>query len=865
VATLAIGEKQTLVVTSYTDLNARSVTAGSVGGITLDGGTLSVSATAGKLRFREGSAVTYTSGTITGATGTGSIVIDDVGAAIALLGNDAFVTAAGAALIGIGANPPVAANTTKVVSEAPESGTSTEISTALGSKAVVFYTNAAGLTATNIGTAIGDGKTLVVTSPAATVTLSGATLTLTGGSAAATLQTAGDIVVGSTNPITLAGPVSIVTGAAAATVALNGTAGTVILTGNSAQPVLSVGGTSTIGVGLKIVPANGTPATLATKATGDVITLTGGAAGSSKIGTAAGDFLILSGGSIVASNTGETAITTFGPGSYVTANDATATLLLSSGVIDPAGGALTLSAGAKITTKDATTLTPANLAYVAGAATTTAGNADVVYTSAAALASPDLNGFVGKVLFEAGASAVAITAITTDGIFTFGASATLPANTALVVNSTTMATLVIGADNTPFTPAQTLAITGNKATLDLGGGLFVGGTSNKATTFPAAATYSTAAKTIDVGNDAVTFVATGILTLSKGAVLKAYATATDEEPVILTAGATAGTDDVVITNAVAGIVTLDAGVFTLVGNASNAATLEAKGAGTIVVGGATNSVTFTGALFTAATGGSANSDTTLTGAGGIVDIAVAQGAANGGKLALADGGAIVTAGTGHVLVSTGLKIGGVATTVTAIDSDSHTIPIVFASTNTTATLTANLGGSGDANDGIVIGTDSTQANNFKLLALDTAAAVYTFTAAADNDAPVVISGTGIVVPADTLGGSNTGAILTLDAKSNIVLGNGSITLGGISSTSTSGAGKLVLAENGKMGVFTDTTHYTLSASQNFKGGSEGEAATVVIGGSNSDGTLVLASINVYGAKGTGTAVDGVISKSSSME
>jgi hypothetical protein len=378
--------------------------------------------------------------------------------------------------------------------------------------------------------------------------------------------------------------------------------------------------------------------------------------------------------------------------------------------------------------------------------------------------------------------------------------------------------------------------------------------------------FDGSAKTIDVGNGAVTFVGSSVLTLAKGAVLTAYATLTDDEPVTLTAGATDSTDDVVLTNKANSVATLDAGVLTLGAHVTNQATLEAKGAGAIMVGGSTNSVTFTKALFTTGGGATASThDIIFTGAGGLVDIGVGYDGSTGGSLKLADDGAIVTAGTGNLTVSTGLKIGGVATTVTSIDVSTIASKLsIFESTDTTAKLTINVSSSGDADDGIVIGTDSSPANNLSLLALDGAAAVYTFTKAVGGDAPVVISGTDIKAPASNA--DSAGAIITLTDKSHIVLGNGSIILGGIPTGRSSGGGKLVAAANGTIDGFTNTTpnDVNIATGQNLTGtdGNNGEVVSSFLTSNDGSGVFVLATKNVFGAKsGASTAVDGIISKS----
>jgi hypothetical protein len=324
-------------------------------------------------------------------------------------------------------------------------------------------------------------------------------------------------------------------------------------------------------------------------------------------------------------------------------------------------------------------------------------------------------------------------------------------------------------------------------------------------------------------------------------VLKAYATATDTQPSTVTAGPDDSDDDVVITNGANSLVTLTAGVLTLKAHVSNQATLQVKGAGTIKVGGSTNSVTFTKALFTAASHGSSG-DTTFTGAGGIVDIAVAQGVANGGKLALADGGTIVTKGIGHVLVSTGLKIGGAATTVTSIDDDASAEKLsIFAATNTTATLTINKEGSGDVGDGIKIGTDSTAANNLFLVTSTNAATTYTFTKeAGSGNNPVEIAGTSVIVPKASSG--TTGAIFGISATAEIKLGEGSIKLERVATATTAGNGKFVAASGAKLGTFTATqggSNYNFPAGLVNATDSGSSSGTVVVASNNTGGVLTL--------------------------
>jgi hypothetical protein len=639
--TLTIPNSHSVIVTSTGDLNGRTVAPDGKGKITLNGGTISVGTSSSVLRFREDSTFTYISGAITGATGSGSIVIDDINKAVVLLDNDAFVAAAGSALIGIGDMIAVDVSTTAVVSAAPTSASSTEIANALTTKALVLYTNATGLTATNIGVNIADLKSLIVTNPAATVTISGATLTVGTSSTGASLSVAGNIVVGNdatpANNITLVGPVSITTGNGDS-VALNGTNETVALNGNTHQPILAVGGDSAIGAGLKIVVAQaGTPATLATKTTGDIITLTGGAVGTSKIGMDSGDGLVLVGGSIVAYNTGTTAITTFSAGGYVTTATA-ASLLLSTGVIDPNSDALTLSEGATITTKDATTLTPANLALVRHAAVTSAASPDVVFTAVYTNASTSLNGFTGAAKFNAGYTGTTLTAIATDGIFTFGASATLPANTALVVNSTTMATLVLGDD---LTTTTTLKITGNAATLNVGGGLFVGGITAKYVEFPAG-TFSVSNKsftpTADAG--AIDFEDTASLKLQNGATLVVGKNT-------FAAGASGETTNEIVFVDTPGSMVLDGTNGLKINNAANTSLVQAKGTALITSIGADadNYLKLTKATI-GVSGANASAYAELK--AGVLDLVVST---TWGTLKLDGGGSIETKGSGEVIAN----------------------------------------------------------------------------------------------------------------------------------------------------------------------------------------------------------------------
>jgi hypothetical protein len=351
--------------------------------------------------------------------------------------------------------------------------------------------------------------------------------------------------------------------------------------------------------------------------------------------------------------------------------------------------------------------------------------------------------------------------------------------------------------------------------------------------------FTASTGTIDVGNSTVEFVVGSILTLSEGAILTAWAIPGDEddpEPITLTAGPEDVDDDVVITNTASSApVTLIAGVLTLPAEESAQATLEVKGAGTIVVGGAVDSVTFTDALFTAG-GDDSSGDTVLTGAGGAVEIGLANSSDDGGTILLAAGGTIVTTGEGYVLIGTGLQIGGTAdTTITAIDGDTLEAGVIFAATDAAATITANKDGSGDTGDGIDIGGE------LQLLAIDGNESIYTFTATSASTAPVVISGTDIYVPAD---GGNTGAIFALTEYSDIVLGDGTITLGGVASNIESGNGKLSAAGSGKMGVFTDGTsgNVKFTSAGNFATAINTTAEEVIISTDNTDGVLTLATI-----------------------
>jgi hypothetical protein len=830
------------------------------------------------------------------------------------------------------------------------------------------------------------------------------------------------------------------------------TAGTVTLTGNSQQPVISVGSESAIGVGLKIVVANaGTPATLATKTTGDVLTLTGGAAGTSKIGLADGDGLVLADGSIAAYNTGETAVTTFGPGSYVTTATA-ASLLLSSGVINPNSNALTLSGGAAITTKDADTLTPANLAFVRGAATTAAHNADVVYTAAAALgadislnglvgkvvfaaggtvtkltaissdgifefgasatlpantalvvngstmatlvlggdltttttlkitghkvalnaggglftggitatyvqfpagafsvtgktfvpsasaigfeataglvltggasivagdttfgpgkyvsegaassllastgvitpdtsltlsegalittkdhstlspanlayvrgaatttagdadvvytdavtlgASPGLNGFVGKVVFEAGGTVTALTAITTDGVFTFGGNVTLPAGTALVVNGTTMATLVIGADvaNTPFTPAQTFALTGNKATLDLGGGLFIGGYTGVGTTFPAA-TYSTVHKAITVATGSVTFGTAAVLTLQGGATLAVGKNT-------FTAGTGAADNELVITED-SNDITLSDSAGLKFGNSATSK-IQAKGTATIKSEGATadDYVILTKATFKSYNDSSAYAELKA----GVLTLNYSSGAPD---LAITSGGAIVTKGAGKVVLGTEssgvkpvLQIGSGVSSDAVNTFTVGTDGVTFAPAAATALITA---GSSTAAAFLTLGTvssDATPLNPIALVGLGSSAAILTATPAYNTsgqtaayvEAPVVLKGLGqgsVSIPG-AQSSSGSAAKLLGSQYTDFQLKDGSIVLG-----YTNGQGG-VFGANAAGFKFTGVNMgATQIAAENFTVAANGtitpaDAATNSFDGSNTAGAI----------------------------
>jgi hypothetical protein len=388
-----------------------------------------------------------------------------------------------------------------------------------------------------------------------------------------------------------------------------------------------------------------------------------------------------------------------------------------------------------------------------------------------------------------------------------------------------------------FETAGTGILNGNTLTVDGAG--FTANANN--ITFPVGTVIDGATKTIDVGNGEVTFVASSILTLSEGAVLTAYATLTDDEPITLTAGETGTDDDVVLTNTLNSVATLDAGMLTLPSHGSNQATLQAKGAGAIVVGGATNSVTFTGATITA--GGHADSgDPTLTGAGGLVAIGAGEGA-NGGSIELLKEGTIVTAGSGKVTVGTGLQIGGADTAITASEGGG-TAGVTFAAAASTSTITQKTT---EAEDIFTLGT---AANGIVFAGLDSSPAVITLTASVGGSLPVVFSGVSVTVPASTAN-STAGAILDISEKTSILLGTSTGSLKfqkGIASGSA-GSGALKAAANAKITAKTEGNYTKLPASAGF-GASLGTdsaaspgAVTDAIASANSSGEWTLVDLS----------------------
>jgi hypothetical protein len=255
-----------------------------------------------------------------------------------------------------------------------------------------------------------------------------------------------------------------------------------------------------------------------------------------------------------------------------------------------------------------------------------------------------------------------------------------------------------------------------------------------------------------------------------------------------------------------------------------------------VVGGATNSVTFTDATITA--GGHATSGSpTLTGAGGLVAIGAAQSGDDGGTITLAEGGAIVTAGEGKVTVGPGFQIGGTEATSFDAASGGDGGVIIEATDSTTTITQANA----EAEDFLTL--DDAE-NGIMFAGLSDSAAVITLTASVDGDLPVVFSGTDVIVPASTENNS-AGAILDISEKVSILLGttSGSLKFQKGIASGTAGSGSFIAADNATITATNSGSEVKLPAAAGFGAtlGTDGEdtAAGVAIATSNSEGVWTL--------------------------
>jgi hypothetical protein len=194
------------------------------------------------------------------------------------------------------------------------------------------------------------------------------------------------------------------------------------------------------------------------------------------------------------------------------------------------------------------------------------------------------------------------------------------------------------------------------------------------------------------------------------------------------------------------------------------------GTGSLTAGAASasNKVTLTKATLIGDTGPDA---ITLAGAGTIT-LPYSSG---GAELVLADSGTVVTAGTGAVVVvsaAAGLTIGGAATTVTATTDGTGGIVIAAASGKATVTIPATS----VANDGLAL------TGGMALTVNTTTGGVY-------EAVGVYLKGTDVIVAADpgTLATSSSAMSLKADAKSRVVLCDGSLILGNAATVNFSAA------------------------------------------------------------------------------
>jgi hypothetical protein len=366
--TLTIPDLHSVIVTSTGDLNGRAVAADGKGKITLAGGTIVVGGGAsGSLLVYDGARLTVNSGTLT--VGTGASVGIKTGAALAVTGGTITTTGAIAiedpsavnealfgALKDVGAtNLTVVGNTVNPQSDTAAYPTdSAGVVSALGGAAkIILYTGADDVTIGSAitNTAFNNGRVFTMTNAGADLVFN-ATGSLTVGDTTAgstagnnIVKVAGKIQVGATEATAIILDGAEIVAEEDTKVEISGaTAGSIVLTNSASNGAyITVTGDSSIGAGLKIEPSAAFAKILNT-ANGDIVTLTGGAAGTSKITLAGGDILSLSGGKIVAYNTGSTALTTFAAGDYTSTGGAD--VLNSSGLVLATGG---LTATGKIT------------------------------------------------------------------------------------------------------------------------------------------------------------------------------------------------------------------------------------------------------------------------------------------------------------------------------------------------------------------------------------------------------------------------------------------------------------------------------------------------------------------------------------
>jgi hypothetical protein len=264
--------------------------------------------------------------------------------------------------------------------------------------------------------------------------------------------------------------------------------------------------------------------------------------------------------------------------------------------------------------------------------------------------------------------------------------------------------------------------------------------------------------------------------------------------------------------------------------------------GSVVVGGtvgeATNKVTLAKVTLTNAS--ETDGEIDLNGATGVVNV---RWDTAGSKLELAKTGTIVTAGTGKVLVGTGLQIGGAVTAITASEGGG-TAGVTFAAAAATSTITQKTQ---EAEDIFTLGT---AANGIVFAGLNSSPAVITLTKSAGGDLPVVFSGIDVIVPSSTANNS-AGAILELSEKASILLGTstGSLKFQKGIAAGTAGSGALKAASGAKITAKDDGSYTKLPASAGFGAdlGTDSAASpgavTAAIASANSSGEWTLADIS----------------------